>query len=111
MPTATLVTAMAQCTGAGVPGYLLRQAAAAGRARGDLSTAEWTLSNTHWEPAMPLVAPRSETLTELLDGAGWSGPSFGRVDVWTLLVSCPNVTGRGHLAPRLIAVQVAKVDR
>lgn len=40
IPTATLPTAMAQCTAAGVPGYLLRQAMAAGRARGELSVAD-----------------------------------------------------------------------
>jgi len=40
IPTVTLPTAMAQCTAAGVPGYLLRQALTAGRARGDLSAAE-----------------------------------------------------------------------
>ena len=40
VPTATLATAMAQCIAAGVPGYLLRQALTAGRARGELSAAE-----------------------------------------------------------------------
>jgi predicted transcriptional regulator of viral defense system len=40
IPTATLPTAMAQCIASGVPGYLLRQALAAGRARGQLSATE-----------------------------------------------------------------------
>ena len=40
IPTATLPTAMAQCIATGVPGYLLRQALTAGRARGELNAAE-----------------------------------------------------------------------
>ena len=40
IPTATLPAAVAQCIASGVPGYLLRQALTAGRARGELSEAQ-----------------------------------------------------------------------
>ena len=40
IPAATLPTAIAQCIASGVPGYLLRQALAAGRRRGELSAAQ-----------------------------------------------------------------------
>jgi predicted transcriptional regulator of viral defense system len=40
IPTVTLPAAIAQCIASGVPGYLLRQALATGRARGGLRPAE-----------------------------------------------------------------------
>ncbi len=40
IPTTTLPTTIAQCVASGVPGYLLRQALTAGRARGRLTAAE-----------------------------------------------------------------------